>query len=74
MRLAVEYTFLPDPVDVGFLGTGSAVGGVIGGLWAYFFGYSLEDVAKDAALASMAAGGAAAGLWLLGLIGLDLLS
>jgi hypothetical protein len=32
-RLAVEFTFLPDPVDIGFVGTGSAVEASSGASW-----------------------------------------
>jgi hypothetical protein len=74
VRMAVEFTFLPDPVDLGFIGTGSAVGGVMGGLWAFFLGYPLDQISTHAAGAAVALGACAAVLWLLGLSGLELAS
>ena len=70
MRMAVEFRFLPDPVDIGLIGEGSAVGGVVDGLWAYFLGYSLEQIATHAAGAAIAFGVLAAAVWLTGLSGL----
>ena len=74
VRMAVEFTFLPDPLDIGFIGTGSSVGGVVGGLWAYFLGYSLDQIVIQAAGAAVALGTCAGVLWLLGLSGLELVS
>jgi hypothetical protein len=72
--MAVEFTFLPDPVDIGFIGIGSSVGAVFGGAWAFFLGYSLDEIATHAAGAAVALGACAGVLWLLGLGGLELVS
>jgi hypothetical protein len=68
---AVEFTFLPDPVDVGFIGSGSAVGGVAGGLFAYARGYLPEEIAGEAAITAVIAGAWAGVVWLLGLSGVE---
>ena len=69
MQIAVEFTFLPDRVEVGFVGTGTAIGGVLGGLWAYLLGYSLEQIANQAAIVAVVVGTIAGLFWLLGLSG-----
>jgi hypothetical protein len=72
LPLAVEFTFLPDPVDIGFVGTGSAVGGVIGGLLAFMSGLSLEETATQAGNAAVGVGTFALAIWAMGMFGLEL--
>jgi hypothetical protein len=72
LRLAVEFTFLPDPVDMGFVGTGSAVGGVVGGLLAYVSGFTLEETATQAGNGALAIGTVACVIWVMGMFGLQL--
>jgi hypothetical protein len=68
---AVDFTLLPQPVDAGIVGSGSAIGAVIGGTWSFLLGYSLDDMVAHGALFALALG--AAGLyWLLGLSALEL--
>jgi hypothetical protein len=68
---AAEFTLLPDPVDVGFVGTGSAVGGVAGGMLAYAHGYAADEIVSAAALAAVIGGASFALWWLLGLTGVE---
>jgi hypothetical protein len=72
IRLAVEFTFLPNPVDIGFVGTGSAVGGVVGGLLAFMSGLDLEETATQAGNAAVAVGTFALTIWAMGMLGLEL--
>ncbi|MEA2408061.1 MAG: hypothetical protein QOE69_2180 [Thermoleophilaceae bacterium] len=72
LRLAVQFTFLPDPVDMGFVGTGSAVGAVLAGLVAYVSGLTLEETATQAGNGAVAVGTAAMAIWVLGMLGLQL--
>jgi hypothetical protein len=73
LRIAVDFTVLPDSVDASFIGTGSAVGAVAGGLWAYFLGYSLEQIVAQGAFGALVLGAGAGMFWLMGLQGLELL-
>jgi hypothetical protein len=72
MLLGVQFTFLPDPVDMGFVGTGTAVGGVLAGLWAYLRGLPLDEGATQAANGALAIGVAACAVWIMGMMGLEL--
>lgn len=72
LPLAVEFTFLPNRVDIGFVGTGSALGGVIGGLLAFMGGLNLEETATQAGNAAVGVGTFALVVWALGMFGLEL--
>lgn len=70
--LAAAFTVLPDSVDVGFVGSGSAMGAVAGGLWAYFLGYPLDAIVAQGAIGALMLGAGAGLFWLVGLSGLEL--
>jgi hypothetical protein len=67
---AQEFRFLPNPVDVGFVGTGSALGGVALGFLAYSRVATPDEIAAEAAMGAMAFGIVACIIWLAGLAGL----
>jgi hypothetical protein len=69
--LGVEFTFLPDPVDIGFVGTGSALGAVALGLMGWVRAREPAEIAEDAALGALALGIVAFLVWFLGLVGLQ---
>jgi hypothetical protein len=64
LPIAVSFTVLPDPIDVGIVGSGSAVGGVIAGLLGYFRGGGWEDVAGAATKGALLLGTLALIGWL----------
>ena len=65
-RYCVDFTLLPHPVDAGIVGSGSAIGAVLGGLWAFFLGYSLEQIVAQSALIAIGFGALAALVWVVG--------
>jgi hypothetical protein len=67
--IGVAFTFLPDPVDIGFVGTGSALGAVLAGFASWVYGDQVEDVAQTAANGALALGTIALVTWLSGLAG-----
>lgn len=65
-----DFTVLPNPVDIGFVGTGSALGAVLVGLFEYFVRVSpLEQTAQRSALGGLAFGAVALCVWASGLMG-----
>jgi hypothetical protein len=64
--LAVDFFLVPHHVDVGFVGSGSAIGAVLGGLFAFFLGYPLEQIVAQGALIAIGFGALAAIVWLIG--------
>ena len=76
MLIGVEFTFLPDPVDIGFIGTGSALGAVVVGLteWTreWTAGYvSLAQISERAAVGGLLVGMVACIVWVAGLSGVE---
>jgi hypothetical protein len=71
--VATSYQLVPNEIDASFVGAVSAVGAVAGGFWAYLLGYSLDDIAAQGAFGALAFGFAATAIWMLGLLGVDLL-
>ena len=74
MLVAVEFTFLPDPVDIGFIGTGSALGAVVSGLTEWTRGSgtaSLVQISERAALGGLMGGMVACIVWLGGISGVE---
>jgi hypothetical protein len=64
--MAVDFSLLPDRVDPSIVGSGSAIGAVVGGLWAYFLGYSLNEIVSQGALVALLFGALAVLAWLFG--------
>jgi uncharacterized BrkB/YihY/UPF0761 family membrane protein len=68
---AIEFRFLPNPVDVGFVGTGSALGAVVVGLIAWLRGEDLQGIAEQGAVGGLVGGIVACVVWLGGLSGVE---
>lgn len=68
----IDFRLLPNPLDIGFVGSGSALGAVLAGLFEYFFrGSTLPHTAQRSALGGLAFGTVAFIIWAAGLIGLQ---
>jgi hypothetical protein len=68
---AVKFTFLPDTVDIGFVGTGSAVGALLVTLIAWVLLYDPPEIAEKAAIGGLGGGIVAFTIWITGLLGLQ---
>ena len=71
MPLAVRFTFLPESVDIGFVGTGSAVGALLVTLIAWWRGFDYVEIAEKAGVGGLGGGVVACGIWATGLLGVE---
>lgn len=64
--MAVNFSLLPDRVDPAIVGSVSAIGALVGGLWAYLLGYALDQILAQGGLVALGFGAGAAIVWLFG--------
>jgi hypothetical protein len=69
LPLGVEFVFLPEPVDIGFIGSGSAVGAVVIGVVSWARYRPVPMIAQDAAFGAIGFGIVALIVWIFGLAG-----
>ena len=69
---AVEFKFLPNPVDIGFVGTASAVGGVLVGLIRFYAQDRLPQITERAGAGALIGGFVGLCVWFAGFMGLEL--
>lgn len=69
--LGAKFSFLPETVDIGFVGTGTALGAIVLGLIAWVRVKPASAILQDAGLGGLVGGIVALIIWLAGISGVE---